>query len=240
MSIQIALPLFEGPLDLLLYLIKENKINIYDIPISLITKQYLEYLELMKELDLEVASEFLIMAANLIYIKSRMLLPKPEKIEEDEDPRQDLVNQLVEHMKFKEVSKILNEQYQIWSKAFPRKISNEEEVYIEEISVFDLFTAIKRIIHKKENKIHIPREPIRVEDKIEEIIKLLQERKTLIFEELFKEPFRNRDVTKLEIIVTFLAILELLRLKVIKAFQKKPFGKIFINLEESNDNRCDF
>lgn len=240
MPFQIALPIFEGPLDLLLYLIKENKIDIYDIPISLITKQYLESLDLMKELDIEIASEFLIMAANLIYIKSKMLLPKPEQIEEEEDPRLELVEQLVEHMKFKEVSKFLNERYRVWSKAFTRKTSKEEEFYFEEISVFDLLTVLKRLIQKKEPKIVITKETIRVEDKIEEIMKMLRERKTLIFEEIFENTLNNRNVNKLEVIITFLAILELLRLRVIKAFQEIPFSKIFINLEEGNGSRYNF
>jgi segregation and condensation protein A len=240
MSINIALPLFEGPLDLLLHLIRENKIDIYDIPISLITKQYLEYLDLMKELDIEIASEFLIMAANLIYIKSRMLLPKPEKIDE-EDPRQELVTQLVEHIKFKEISKTLNERYKIWSKAFPRKTFKEDEVFLQEINIFDLLTALKRIIHKNEAKISIPKDPIRVEDKIDEILKVLTEKKNMLFEDFFEKESKKRHITKLEIIVTFLAILELIRLKVIKAYQKNHFGKIFITkLEENNDNRNNF
>lgn len=108
----------KGPLDLLLHLIKQNKIDIYDIPIALITKQYLEYLELMKELDLEIASEFLVMAATLIYIKSKMLLPKQEQPEEEEDPRKELVEQLIEYEKIKEASQLLKERYKIWSKAF--------------------------------------------------------------------------------------------------------------------------
>ncbi len=240
MSIQVALPLFEGPLDLLLHLIKENKIDIYDIPISLITKQYLEYLDLMKELDLEIASDFLIMAANLIYIKSRMLLPKPEQIEEEEDPRQELVEQLLEHMKFKEISKIFREKYEFWSKAFVRKTSKEEEVFIQEINVFDLLTALKRIIQKTEPKIYLQKETVKIEDKIEEIINLLKVKKTVIFDELFESSKKNGFITKLEIIVTFLAILELLRLRIIKASQSKPFDKIFINLEEKDVSRCNF
>lgn len=231
MTVPISLPVFEGPLDLLLHLIKENKIDIYDIPIAMITKQYLEYLELMKELDLNIASEFLVMAATLIYIKSRMLLPKQE-IYEEEDPRHELVEKLVEYQKFKKASQILKERYQIWSMAFPRKTSKEEEFFLQELSIFDLLTAVKKLLEIPEPKIYIPKEYIKVEDKIEEIMNILKIKKSIAFDELFKPR-----ASKLEIIVTFLALLELLKLRVIKAYQERPFGKILINLEEKNDNR---
>lgn len=229
MSIQVALPQFEGPLDLLLHLIRENKIDIYDIPIALITKQYLDYLDLMKEFNLDIASDFLTMAANLIYIKSKMLLPKPEQVEEEEDPRQELVEQLLEHMKFKEISKVLKEKYEFWSKAFTRKTSQEDEIFIQEINVFDLLTALKRIIQKVEPKIYLKKETVNIEDKIEEIISLIQLKKTVMFDEIFERSRKNSFITKLEIIVTFLAILELIRLKIIRASQSKPFDKIIIN-----------
>lgn len=230
MSIQVALPQFEGPLDLLLHLIRENKIDIYDIPIALITKQYLNYLDLMKEFDLEIASDFLTMAANLIYIKSKMLLPKPEQLEEEEDPRQELVEQLLEHMKLKEISKVFKEKYEFWSKAFVRKTSQEEEIFIQEINVFDLLTALKRIIQKAEPKIYLQKETVNIEDKIEEIMSLLQLKKTVMFDEIFERIKKDSFITKLEIIVTFLAILELIRLRIIRASQSKPFDKIIINL----------
>lgn len=232
---QVALPVFEGPLDLLLHLIKQNKIDIYDIPIALITKQYLEYIEFMKELDLEIASEFLVMAATLVYIKSKMLLPKPEQQEDEEDPRKELVEQLVEYQKFKEISNLLKERYQIWSGAFSRKTSQEEEFLTEELNVFDLLTALKRILDRPEPKIPIPRQTIKVEDKIEEILNTLKEKKSFSFDELF-----GSEVTKLEIIVTFLALLELLRTKIIRAYQSKPFGKILIKLEDENVDRSNF
>ncbi len=239
MSIQVALPLFEGPLDLLLHLIEENKIDIYDIPISLITKQYLEYLDLMKELDLEIASEFLIMAAQLIYIKSKMLLPKPEQTEEEEDPRQQLVEQLIDYIKFKEASKFLKERYEIWSKALPRKTTQEEEIFIQDLTIFDLLTALKRILSKTEPKIYLAKETVKVEDKIIEILKFLEIRKSALFHEIFEQK-KEKPKAKIEIIVTFLAILELMRLKKIKAYQEKPFGKIIITLEEINAGRNNF
>lgn len=233
MAIQIALPLFEGPLDLLLHLIKQNKIDIYDIPISLITKQYLEYLELMKELDLEIASEFLLMAATLIYIKSQMLLPKNEQYNEEEDPRLELVEKLVEYEKFKEISNKLKERYMLWSKAFTRINTQEEEFLIQELNIFDLISALKKLLDKPEPKIYIPKDTIKVEDKIKEILTKLHEKKTITFEELFYGQ-SLRDTNRIEIIVTFLALLELLRLRIVKAYQELPFGKILINLEEEN------
>jgi segregation and condensation protein A len=231
-SYKIALPLFEGPLELLLHLIKQNKIDIYDIPIALITKQYLDYLEFMKELDLEIASEFLVMAATLIYIKSCMLLPKNEQTME-EDPRQELVEQLIEYQKFKEASLTLKERYQVWSLAFPRKTCKENEFLVQEINIFDLFTALKRILDRPEPKIYMPEETIKIEDKIKQILNTLQKRKTLNFEELFLP-----GTSKLEIIITFLALLELLKLKAVQAFQEKPFDKIkIILMEEDYGNR---
>lgn len=233
MTVQIALPVFEGPLDLLLHLIQENKIDIYDIPVALITKQYLEYLELMKEIDLNIASEFLLMAATLIYIKSRMLLPRQQPVEED--PRQELVEKLIEYQKFKEASQILKERYKVWSMAFPRKTSGQEEFLLQELSIFDLLTAFKKLLETSEPKIYIPRQYIKVEDKIEEIMNTLKIKKSVTFQELFKP-----GASKLEIIVTFLALLELLKLGTIKAYQEKPFSKILINLEERNGNRDNF
>jgi len=230
--IQVTLPVFEGPLDLLLHLIKQNKIDIYDIPIALITKQYLEYLELMKELDIEIASEFLLMAATLIYIKSKMLLPKQEQTEEEEDPRKELVEQLIEYEKIKKASNFLKEQYLIWSKAFPRNTSQEEELFLEELSIFDLLQALKKILDKPEPKIYVPVETVKVEEKIEQILNVLRLHKSITFQELFEH-----NSSRLEIIVTFLALLELLRLRLVKAYQKNPFGEILINLEEKNENR---
>ncbi|MGB9711280.1 MAG: segregation and condensation protein A [Thermodesulfovibrio sp.] len=228
--IQVNLPVFEGPLDLLLHLIKQNKIDIYDIPIALITKQYLEYLELMKELDLEIASEFLVMAATLIYIKSKMLLPVQEP--EEEDPRKELVEKLIEYQNFKEASKILKERYEVWSLAFSRSTSKQEEFFLEELNIFDLLQALKKILDKPQPRIYVPKETIKVEEKIEQILNLLRFKKSIDFYELFKY-----NSSKLEIIVTFLALLELIKLRIAIAYQEKPFGKILINLEERNENR---
>ncbi|MCS7203371.1 MAG: segregation/condensation protein A [Thermodesulfovibrio sp.] len=229
MDIRVSLPVFEGPLNLLLHLIKQNKVDIYDIPIALITKQYLEYLEVIKEFD-EVASEFLVMAATLIYIKSKMLLPQRQSEVMQEDPRQQLVNQLIEYQKFKEASQYLKEKYQIWSQAFPRKNKSEEDFLIDELSIYDLITALKRVLQKPEPKIYLPKETIKVEDKIKELIKIIKEKGTIIFDEIFKE-----NTSKMEIIVTFIALLELIKIRVAKAFQERPFGKILITILEEKD-----
>lgn len=234
MEIRVSLPLFEGPLDLLLHLIKQNKIDIYDIPIALITKQYLDYIELMRELDLEIASDFLVMAATLIYIKSRMLLPRNEEEAQKEDPRKELVEQLIEYEKFKKASNFLNEQYQFWSKVYSRKKTDEEEIFIDEVSIYDLFLAIKKLIEKSEIKIFIPKEVMKVEDKINHILELLKVNHRLYFDELFEVSGKNKKLSKIEIIVTFLALLELIRLRIVKAYQEITFGKIYIQIEEGN------
>lgn len=237
MALKVALPVFEGPLDLLLHLIRQNKIDIYDIPIALITKQYLEYLELMKELNLEIASEFLVMAATLIFIKSKMLLPKDEEPVDEDDPRQELVEQLLEYEQLRDVVNTLGERYAFWSKAYVRQVKVEEEFFLNEISIFDLLTALQKILVKTEQKITIPKETIRVEDKIDQIINLLKLQKRVNFSQIFENANNSRP-SRLEIIVTFLALLEILRLRLARAYQESLFGDIIIELEGENGNMC--
>lgn len=238
MVLKVALPVFEGPLDLLLHLIKQNKIDIYDIPIALITKQYLEYLELMRELNLEIASEFLVMAATLIFIKSKMLLPKDEQLPDEEDPRQELIEQLLEYEQFKDAAKTLRERYEFWSKAFLRQAKREEEFFLQDLSIFDLLTALQKILSKTEHKVNVPKETIKVEDKIDEILEILKVQKRLIFAQIF-ETRKNGKLSRLEIIVTFLALLEILRLRLARAYQESLFGDIVIELEGENGSLCD-
>ncbi|MDH5769016.1 MAG: segregation/condensation protein A, partial [Nitrospirota bacterium] len=147
----IRIPVFEGPFDLLLHLIRENKIDIYDIPIAVITHQYLEYIEMMKELNLEIAGDFLVMAATLIHIKSRMLLPPDEEAppEELEDPRLQLVRRLVEYQAFKESALNLKEREETWLKVFHRELQLDEpdgELYLFDVNLFDLLNAFKKIL----------------------------------------------------------------------------------------------
>jgi len=226
------LPIFEGPLDLLLHLIKENKIDIYDIPIVDITKQYLDYLELMKELNLEIAGEFLVMAATLIHIKSKMLLPPDEEQTEEpaEDPRAELVQRLLEYQSFKEASTTLREKEEIWKNIFRRPplengdFDTESEPLLFEVSLFDLISAFKNILSKTPGEaIEISRETLTVADKINFIIERLEREDGIKFEELF-----NEGSTKIVLIVTFLALLELIRLGLVKAYQEKSFGSIWI------------
>lgn len=231
-SYNIKVPVFEGHMDLLLHLIKQNKIDIYDIPISLITKQYLEYIEFMKELNLEIASEFLVMAATLIYIKSRMLLP-PDEIaveEQQEDPRAGLVQRLLEYQSFKEITADFRQREEVWSNAFSRepldKNSNElePELYLFDLNLFDLVEALRRILDKPETEmITLTKEATTVKDKISLILEKMEKEHTIKFEELFKD-----DNRKIEIIVTFLALLELIRIRLIRSFQDREFGNIWL------------
>ncbi len=232
---QVKIPVFEGPLDLLLHLIKENKIDIYDIPIALITRQYLEYLELMKELNLDIASEFLVMAATLIYIKSRMLLPKDESGEvTEEDPRLELVERLLEYQAIKEAALELKEREEEWSGVLrrpdigvedePADEDNVKELYLFDLNIFDLLSAFKKLVEKLPPEvIEISPETLTVKDRISYILEQLEQRESLRFEDLF-EGMRTKDA----LIVTFLALLELLKLGLVRAYQERPFSIIWI------------
>jgi segregation and condensation protein A len=231
-DLHFKLPVFEGPLDILLHLIKENKIDIYDIPIVQITRQYMDYLELMKELNLEIAGEFLVIAATLIHIKSKMLLPPDEKqIEEPtEDPRTELVRRLLEYQAFKEASSEFRGKEDIWRNIFRRlplqkeNFNTEPEPLFFEVSLFDLMSAFKNLLSKtSEEIIEITRETLTVADKINFIIERLNGEEGIKFEDLFKEDF-----TKIALIITFLALLELIRLGLVKTYQEKAFGSIWI------------
>jgi segregation and condensation protein A len=226
------LPVFEGPLDLLLHLIKEQKIDIYDIPIVQITHQYMEYLELMKELNLEIAGEFLVMAATLIHIKSKMLLPPDEEETEEsaEDPRAELVQRLLEYQAYKESSSYLRKREEIWKNIFYRNTLDEElpelepEPLLIEANVFDLISAFKKVLEKApEQVIEITRETLTVTDRINYIVEKLENEDAVRFEEFFEEGY-----TRLTLIVTFIALLELVRLGLVKIYQEKAFGQIWV------------
>ena len=228
---KIKLEIFEGPLDLLLYLIRKNHIDIKDIPIALVLQQYLEYLELMKLLDINIASEYLVMAATLIQIKSRLLIPRPsspEEITEEEDPRQELVRKLLEYQKYKQAAKFLKEKEAERLKYLRRPDSllnyNPEEVYFE-ASIFDLISAFKSALKDipKEVFLEVIKDEFTVEEKIHDILHLLLVEEKVELGELFKKA-KN----KLEIVAFFLAILELIRLREISVFQEGLFGKIVI------------
>ncbi len=234
-SYTVKLDIFEGPLDLLLFLIKRDKINIYDIPIAHITKQYLEYIELMKELNLEVAGEFIVMAATLLRIKVRMLLPKTED-EEEEDPREELVSALLEYRKFKEAAQILKAKEEEQSRWFPRSdfsFLNQlpEDKILVEASLHDLIFAFKRILDSqpKETFHTIDYPKVSVEERIEYVLSRLAEKDGVIFTDLFSDT-----PIKLVMVVTFMAILELIRLQKIYIRQTKHFSEIWVFRNEKS------
>ena len=225
-AIKIKVQAFEGPLDLLVHLIKQNQMNIYDIQIAVITRQYLEYLDLMQELNLDVASEFLVMAATLIHIKSKWLLPRPETAAGDpadeEDPRDALVRRLLEHQKFKAAAELLHDRETLRSAQYGRPDSRLEEIagddYEPEIEVdlFSLLSAFKQVLERARERppVPLPAEQISIETRIEQLLERLSETEACGFTDLFEN-----DATRTDLIVTFLALLEMIRLKLIRVFQ---------------------
>jgi len=233
---KIKLDSFEGPMDLLMHLIEKNKINIYDIPIAEVTEQYLAYLEQFKEFNIEVASEFLVMAATLLQIKSRILLPKPKKNDEDEedpelDPRQELVDRLLEYRRFKEVSEVLDQLAADRSKMFFREPEQLLTQYIslEGLDVNLLVTAFNAVLEANvDDTTLVSREKFSVQDKMMDIMVLLHKSKQGI---LFTDAF-TRAGTKSELVVTFLALLELIKLKRVLIEQKCSFAPICIKAKD--------
>jgi len=224
---------FEGPLDLLLYLIKKDEVNIHDIPIARITAQYLDAIALMQELDLDVAGEYLVMAATLIHIKSKMLLPRPEtaaNVEgEEEDPRDALVRRLLEHQKFKAAAGLLHEREQLraaqWlrpDEAVAALAGDEYEPEIE-VDLFSLLSAFQAVIQRAtlRPKILLPAEQLPIEVRIDQLLARLSENEACGFEDLFADVHDRSGL-----IVTFLALLEMIRLKLVRVFQAGTFGPI--------------
>jgi len=233
-DIKIKLQSFEGPLDLLVHLIKKNEVSIYDIPIALITEQYLEYLDLMQELDLDVASEFLVMAATLIHIKSRMLLPRPDPTQADEaeeDPRDALVRRLLEHQKFKAAAELLHDRETLRSAQWTRPdarvaaIAGDEYEPELEVDLFSLLSAFKAVLDRVRERppMPLPPEQVSIETRIEQLLERLSETQACGFEDLFDDVSSRADM-----IVTFLALLEMIRLELIRVFQAGVLGPIRI------------
>ena len=232
-AVPVRLDNFEGPLDLLLHLIKKNEVSIYDIPIALITQQYLGTIALMEELNLDVAGDFLVMAATLIHIKSRLLLPRPETAagvaEEEEDPRDALVRRLLEHQKFKAAAEMLHEREQVrsaqWQRPDERVAAIAGEDYEPELDVdlFTLLTAFRAVVEraKQRPKILLPPEQVPLEVRIEHLLARLSETEACGFDELFADVHDRAGL-----IVTFLALLEMIRLKLVRVFQSGGFGPI--------------
>ena len=226
----VKLDVFEGPLDLLLFLIKRDEIDIYDIPIAHIIKQYLEYIELMKVLNLEVVGEFIVMAATLIRIKAKMLLPRTVDEEEEEDPREELVQALLEYRKYKEAAQVLKTKEEEQSHWFPRTDFSfmerlpKEEILVE-ASLYDLMSAFKKILdsHPKETFHTINYTKVTIEERIEYVLNYLARKDGVVFTELFSD-----SPVKLVMVVTFMAILELIRLQKIYIRQTKHFSEIWV------------
>jgi segregation and condensation protein A len=228
MDYKVRLEKFEGPLDLLLYLIKKQEIDIYDIPISKITEQYLEYIQMLEFLNLELAGEFLVMAATLMRIKARLLLPvQVDEDEEEIDPRQQLVQQLLEYQKFKAAASELDAMRYQRQLLFIRPEQEPEEVEEEaefSYSLFDLITAFKSVLEQARSRyMDVRAEESSIEEKMEYLKQRLAEQEVIAFEDLFENVAGAP-----ALIATFLAVLELLRLKVAKVKQSKPFGQIWI------------
>lgn len=253
LSITVKLEVFEGPFDLLFHLIEKNKINIYDIPIALITDQYFEYINSLEYRDMENMSEFLVMAATLLEIKSKMLLPSLKSEEEEEkEPREELVNKLLEYKKMKYISQELKERQEEAQKVFFKEsvlppqikallLENDESdisEVLEGVSLKQIFLVFQDLLKRNERKTDpirsnfksVKRDIYKVEDKITYILDLLYLSPVLSFKELFSD-----NCNKMEIIVTFLALLELIRHKKIKIKQERPFGDILITTKDRVD-----
>ena len=239
---QIHLPVFDGPFDLLLHLIREEQVDIYDIPIARITDQYLEYLARMEELDLDIASEFLVMAATLLTIKARMLLPRPQTEEgEEEDARAELVHDLLEYMRFKEAAVQMSQLRETSSRLIRRP--NEQELYVNLFSeenplsgktLSDLQAAFNQVLEKaakKETVFSIQREQVTLRDKLDQLFRLISGHEQGVrFSDAFAGCF-----SRVELVVTFLALLELIRQRVIRVSQDNQFGEIYMFPGESKD-----
>jgi segregation and condensation protein A len=231
MSYQVRLEIFEGPMDLLLHLIKKHELDIYDIPISLITQQYLEYLSLMQNLDMEIAGEFLVMASTLTHIKSRMLLPPPENPEDDDegtDPRAELIRRLLEYKRFKDAAQSLEEKETQWSQVYTRtadaapELPADDEPMLFDFHLFDLMAALKDVLARvPEGSFDITTETVSITEKINHILGRLESVDSLLFADLFEG-----STSRAQVIATFLALLELMKSKVVKAVQVEQFGAI--------------
>ncbi len=234
MSYEIKLEVFEGPLDLLLHLIHRNEVSITDIPIALITQQYLETIELMKSLNLDVAGEYLVMAAYLTHIKSQMLLPADEEEQTGEsglDPRDELIAHLLEYKRYKEAAENLASLPMLDREVFVREASDEDVDTPKrsqplDVGIVDLLQALKVVLEKTSRRDLIELEPERllVKDKIQQILERLKTQQWVTFGSLFEEDF-----SRLNILTTFLALLELVKLQLVRAYQDVPFGTILIS-----------
>jgi segregation and condensation protein A len=233
-TLSIKIGAFAGPLDLLLYLIRQEQADIFDIPIARITDEYVKYIRLMKSLDISIAADFLVMAAQLIEIKSKMLLPRDPLAEEDEeieDPRKELVDRLLEYEKFKSAAQMLYEKSTIEQAVFPRgKIESDDSNAEISATVFDLLSVFQKVAarHKDEVKMEIQREEISLAEMIRDLKKRIMEVSELSLLTFFEEMHSHR-----ELVTAFIAVLEIVRTESVKLVQKKTFGDILLKKVES-------
>lgn len=240
-DLRIKLPVFEGPLDLLLFLIRKNELDIYDIPIVSVTRQYVAVIRAMRELDLDVAGEFFVMAASLMEIKSRMLLPRGQAAHanpEDEDPldpRWELVHQLLQYKKFKEAAAKLNELAAFQRDLLARHVSAlaipENELVLQPVDRIELWNVFNRVLRRLAEKLivgEIKGEEVTVSDKMEELLQLVITRKKFLFTDLFA----GKTVTIRVLVATFIAVLELTRLKKLRIRQDEAYADIFVEVVE--------
>ncbi|MFP2908692.1 segregation and condensation protein A [Pyxidicoccus sp. 3LFB2] len=244
-AFRVALPNFEGPLDLLLHLIKEHRVDIFDIPLALITEKYLQHLERMREINLDIAGEFLVMASTLAHLKSRMLLPRQDAaavqegaealaaVEEAGDPRAELVRRLLEYQKYKDSAEQLATQDLLGRDVFTRNVPveavpiPEEEVGLQEFSVLKLVEALDRVLERLQPKLQheVVRERVTLSEAILRIVERLRPHGQVLFDSLFTE---QETPTRQEIVITFLAILEMVKRRLIRVVQEEPMGPILL------------
>ena len=238
MSYRIKLDIFEGPLDLLLHLVKKNEVELSDIPVATITDQYLAYLGLLQQLDLDVAGEYLVMAATLLHLKSRLLLPEEETSEEEEgeDPRAELARQLLEYQRFKEAAEMLNRRdlldRDVFARApLPDETDPEQDV-VYDVSLGDLLDALQDVLKRAAPEVvhEVILERVSLRAQLCFVLDLLRERTAVVFTDLFPS-----GVTRLQILVTFLAVLELVRTRMVQIHQAEHFGPIVLTLAVSAD-----
>ena len=236
MSYRVRLDIFEGPLDLLLHLVKKNEVELSDIPVATITDQYLGYLDLLHQLDLDLAGEYLVMAATLLHLKSRLLLPSHETAEEEAgpDPREELARQLLEYQRFQEAAVGLGRRPLLGRDVFTRRpLPTEDQAkHVHDVGLGDLLDALQEALKKAEPELvhEIVLEQISLRERVGLVLDLLRERGRVSFTELF-----SAETSRLQILVTFLASLELVRSRMIDVHQTVPFGPIVLSLAVSPD-----
>lgn len=220
---------FEGPMDLLIHLIKKNEVDVYDIPIALITEQYLSYIEWMKLLDINIVGDFLVMASTLAQIKSRMLLPSHGDDEDEEDPRLEIMRPLAEYLQIKSAAEELANRNMLGDKIFTRQAKNKDffdgDQEVVQVGLFELIDAFQRILQKvsKDHTVDFSSEKYSIKDRMNSIIDLLEEKGSITFTEIFPQV---EALQKMDIVVTFLALLELMKINLVRIVQNTQSGTI--------------